>query len=58
MNWIGEFETNGVLFTCIYICRELEVIFFGTNQGAIRAYLWPFVDLSVKPMEMHEISVH
>lgn len=42
----AEFETGeGVYFTTVLISKKLQVIFFGTNQGAVRIYLWPLIKM-------------
>ena len=35
---------TSLLFTSVLISKKFQVIFFGTQTGAIRVYLWPFMD--------------
>lgn len=42
----ADFETGeGVVFTSVLISKKLQVIFFGTNLGSVRIYLWPLIKL-------------
>lgn len=42
----ADFETGeGIIFTSVMISKRLQVIFFGTNIGSVRIYLWPLIKL-------------
>lgn len=43
---------TGLLFTSVLICKKFQVIFFGTQTGTIRVYLWPFMDQKKPGVEM------
>jgi len=43
---------TSLLFTSVYICKKFQVIFFGTQTGAVRVYLWPFMDQKKPGVEM------
>jgi len=34
-----------IFFTCYDLFFEIDVVFFGTNKGTIRLYMWPFDSL-------------
>lgn len=53
-----EFETgDGIVFTTVAICKRLKVIFFGTNTGSVRVYLWPMISFG-RMFESTELHVH
>ncbi|EGR27724.1 hypothetical protein IMG5_190190 [Ichthyophthirius multifiliis] len=54
---IYELEIQPLNFIYCNILRSLNVIVFGTTQGSIRIYLWPF-DINLKAQEFLEIAVH
>ena len=54
----AEFEAgDGVIFTSVLISKKLQVIFFGTNLGAVRIYLWPPIKIDRQFHTAH-INIH
>ncbi|KAL4462030.1 hypothetical protein ABPG74_000875 [Tetrahymena malaccensis] len=58
MTQICEYETSPCQFTSINIDKRFEVIIFGTSEGSVRIYLWPFWTFQSKMMEYLEIPIH
>jgi WD40 repeat protein len=40
------------------VARYLDCLFFGTSQGSVRAYLWPFTNYQLKQQEFVEMALH
>lgn len=58
MNLALEHDTSPTQFSSICISIKYGVIFFGTTQGSIRIYTYPFYHFNPKTMEYIEVPVH
>jgi len=58
VNMVYEYDTSPYLFTSVLICKKMNVIFFGTNVGSVRVYLWPIYDFSSQTLEFIEFPIH
>lgn len=58
VNQIYEYDTTPYQFTSVMICKKMNVIFFGTNAGSIRVYLWPIYDVNSASLEFIEFPIH
>ncbi|CAD8184741.1 unnamed protein product [Paramecium pentaurelia] len=57
-NMVLEVDTSPTQFSAICISHRYNAIFFGTTQGSIRVYSYPFYHFNPKMMESIEIPVH
>lgn len=55
---VYEYDTTPYQFTSVLICKKMNVIFFGTNAGSIRVYLWPIYDFTTTTLEFIEFPIH
>ncbi|EGR28381.1 WD repeat protein [Ichthyophthirius multifiliis] len=55
---VCEHETSPCQFTSIHISKRFDTIIFGTSEGSIRIYLWPFWTFKAKSMDYLEIPIH
>lgn len=53
-----EYDSAPVVYTSILISHRMQAIFFGTNIGSIRVYLWPFTEMNKDNIEYIEFPVH
>ena len=53
-----EYDSSPTVFTAMCISLHQRVIFFGTSQGSIRIYSYPFFHWNPKTMEYIEVPVH
>ena len=58
VNQVYEYDTTPYQFTSVLICKKMNVIFFGTNVGSIRVYLWPIYDFNAVTLEFIEFPIH
>ncbi len=52
-----KIDQRGVLFTCVDVIQEMEVVVFGTNRGSVRVYLWPWDPLEQYAPEFTELAL-
>lgn len=48
----------GITFTSVLLVKKLGCIFFGTQTGAVRVYLWPFSDQKKQAFDSTQCLVH
>ena len=58
VNQVYEYDTKPYQFMSVMICKKMNVIFFGTNAGSIRVYLWPIYDHTLTMLEFIEFPIH
>lgn len=58
LNIYYEMDIYPATYHSVHIDRQLEIILFGTAQGSVRAYLWPFQNFALKQQEYFEIALH
>lgn len=57
-NVLIEYDSTPAHHTAVLISRRHSAIFFGTNLGSIRAFLWPFTEFTKDGLEYIEFPVH
>jgi WD40 repeat protein len=57
-NTYQEYDSSPVHHTAVCISKKHSVIYFGTNLGSIRVYLWPFTEILKDALEYIEFPVH
>eukprot|EP00825_Cyclidium_porcatum_P006059 TRINITY_DN1297_c0_g1_i7.p1 TRINITY_DN1297_c0_g1~~TRINITY_DN1297_c0_g1_i7.p1 ORF type:complete len:412 (-),score=82.61 TRINITY_DN1297_c0_g1_i7:60-1295(-) len=53
-----EYDTSPSYFTSLLIVKKFKQILFGTNNGSVRIYFWPFWQKMQKSIEFLEIPLH
>jgi WD40 repeat protein len=51
-------SANGIIFTSVLLSKKLGCIFFGTQTGAVRVYLWPFSDQKKQSFDSTQCLIH
>ena len=57
-NLIFEYDSSPVQHTSILISKKQQVIFFGTNIGSVRLFLWPLTEFQKDNIEYIEFPIH
>jgi len=57
-NMLIEYESAPVHHTAVVISKKHQAIFFGTNLGSVRAFLWPFTEFTKDALEYIEFPIH
>ena len=53
-----NYDTSPVLFHSVVISKKLKVIIFGTSNGSVRVYLWPFTSTTKESLEYIDVAIH
>lgn len=51
-------SSSGLLFTSVLLVKKLGVIFFGTQTGMVKVYLWPFSDQKKQSFDSTQCIIH
>lgn len=57
-NLVLDLDTAPTQFSAICVSHRYNAIFFGTSQGSVRVYSYPFYHFNPKTMEYIEVPVH
>lgn len=53
-----NYETEGSHFTKVLISKKFKVCFFGTKDGSLKIFLWPFISIGRSKYEFVHLAVH